>query len=639
MSIYLPAIALVLSLTNFLQFAALYTQYNLTKSQNGLDWWALGSATIALGFFFNYLRSNPSFELIAIVANNSLFIAGLSFVLTGVLRFFDRPIRRKLLITFWLVITLNTLYFTYINNNAIIRRVNVFFAAALITFLISRALYLYKVRTVTASANILAGMFLFDSIFFGACCLVVPTQIFSLNQLQIAMNLVVLVSSSMWAFGLVIMVNQRINMEIREAKENAELFFNTNPDAVLITRLHDGQILTINDGFTALTGFTRAEVLGKTSLDINLWKNPADRQKLITALTEKGYCDNLEAVFQRKDGSLMTGVVFAKAILLQDVPHLISITRDISQFKQAEEEKKNASAWLRLLSMAIDQSPITTVITDLAGKIVFTNPKFTEMTGYTAEEALNQNPRILKSEHTPAASHNDLWETLLAGQSWHGVFRNRKKNGDLYWEAATISPVKDDAGNITHYLSVQEDISERKRLEDELQKRAITDELTGIFNRRHLLELAPGEIKRAMRRQHPLSIALIDIDHFKQLNDTFGHAVGDQVLLAFTKICLKNIREIDIFARFGGDEFVLLFPETNPEQAHEVVERVRLSLTKQQMEFNGKSVPITLSSGIAGLAGEVLTLDSLLERADQALYRAKAAGRNCVVIEHAAIKP
>lgn len=318
------------------------------------------------------------------------------------------------------------------------------------------------------------------------------------------------------------------------------------------------------------------------------------------------------------------------------MPHIISVTRDISLYKQAEDEKKKADAWLRLLSMAIDQSPVTTVITDLAGNIVFTNPKFTELTGYTAEEALAQNPRILKSEDTPSTNHNDLWLKLTAGLSWHGVFRNRKKNGDLYWESAVISPVKDEAGNVTHYLSVQEDISERKRLEEELQNRAVTDELTGIFNRRHLLELAPGEIKRAMRLKHPLSIALIDIDHFKHLNDTYGHAVGDQVLLAFTKTCQKNIREIDIFARFGGDEFVLVFPATKLDQAFEVVERVRRDLTAHVLEFNGKPVSITISSGISGLVGEAATLDSLLERADQALYRAKAAGRNCVMVERAA---
>lgn len=637
MRIDLPTLAIVLSLTNFLQFVALFTQYSLNKSQSGLGWWTLGSVTISLGFVFNYLRTNPSFELIAIGANNVLFIAGLTFIYVGVLRYFGQPIRRGRLFASWFVITLSVIYyFTFIDNDAIIRRANIYFAAAVMSFLIARALYVYKTRPVIASANFLASLFLSNSIFFSTCCLVLFTNTLTLAQLQIAMYLDVLISSNMWAFGLIIMVNQRINNEILEAKENSELIFNTNPDAVLITRLSDGHFININDGFTALTGFTRADVLGKTILDVNIWKNPADRQKFIALITEQGHCDNLEAVFQRKDGSQAIGMVFAKIILMQGVPHIISVTRDISLYKQAEDEKKKADAWLRLLSMAIDQSPVTTVITDLAGNIVFTNPKFTELTGYTAEEALAQNPRILKSEDTPSTNHNDLWLKLTAGLSWHGVFRNRKKNGDLYWESAVISPVKDEAGNVTHYLSVQEDISERKRLEEELQNRAVTDELTGIFNRRHLLELAPGEIKRAMRLKHPLSIALIDIDHFKHLNDTYGHAVGDQVLLAFTKTCQKNIREIDIFARFGGDEFVLVFPATKLDQAFEVVERVRRDLTAQVLEFNGKPVSITISSGISGLVGEAATLDSLLERADQALYRAKAAGRNCVMVERAA---
>ena len=127
------------------------------------------------------------------------------------------------------------------------------------------------------------------------------------------------------------MVNQRLNAEIREAKEHFETIFNTSPDASLITRLNDGLIVDINDGFTALTGFTRKEAIGKSSLAVNIWKNPVDRQKVINELSEKGFCENLEAQFQRKDGSQLSGSMSAKMITLPGTPHIISVTHDITE--------------------------------------------------------------------------------------------------------------------------------------------------------------------------------------------------------------------------------------------------------------------------------------------------------------------
>ena len=178
---------------------------------------------------------------------------------------------------------------------------------------------------------------------------------------------------------------------------------------------------------------------------------------------------------------------------------------------------------------------------------------------------------------------------------------------------------------------LQDEIGERKRLENQLRQQATTDELTGITNRRHFLELAQQELKRAARFNHPLALALLDIDQFKQLNDKYGHAVGDRALKHLTTICLKNIREIDIFARFGGDEFVLLLPETNEKQAHEIVERMRLALTAQPLQLDDTPIALTLSAGLSSLNAQA-TLESLLNRADQALYRAKETGRNRTIV-------
>ena len=190
----------------------------------------------------------------------------------------------------------------------------------------------------------------------------------------------------------------------------------------------------------------------------------------------------METVNRTLDGKLIS-ISLNWAILPgyeSDWSKVIVTLVDITQRKQAEEEKQRTLARLRTLSLAIEQSPVTTVITDLKGNIIFTNPRFTETTGYTAEEALGKNPRILKTEHLMKSDYKVLWDTILSGQSWYGVFHNKKKNGQLYWESAVISPVTDDAGKITHFLAVKEDITERMKVEESL--RASEGKIQAVFN-------------------------------------------------------------------------------------------------------------------------------------------------------------
>jgi diguanylate cyclase (GGDEF)-like protein len=195
----------------------------------------------------------------------------------------------------------------------------------------------------------------------------------------------------------------------------------------------------------------------------------------------------------------------------------------------------------------------------------------------------------------------------------------------------SITPLVDRRGQFVGRLIVWRDITRLKQVQAELEKHATMDALTQVFNRRHFLELAEQELKRTKRFRHTLVIVLMDIDYFKQINDTFGHAAGDQVLYAFAKLCRENIREMDIFARFGGEEFVLLMPETGLDQAYGAVERLRLKVMQASFSFGKQRAAITCSFGLAAYAKERDTLDMVLHRADQALYTAKQTGRNCVV--------
>ena len=162
---------------------------------------------------------------------------------------------------------------------------------------------------------------------------------------------------------------------------------------------------------------------------------------------------------------------------------------------------------------------------------------------------------------------------------------------------------------------------------------ATTDDLTGVSNRRRFFEMARGELKRVQRHTEPVAVVFMDIDLLKDVNDTLGHSGGDAALVSFAHVCRTCIREIDVLARMGGDEFALLLPATSREQARATVERIRSTLKKESADRPSAAAPMTFSAGITGLSGEGDTIDALLRRADRALYTAKAAGRDRVVVD------
>ncbi|HLF91653.1 MAG TPA: diguanylate cyclase [Anaerolineales bacterium] len=303
---------------------------------------------------------------------------------------------------------------------------------------------------------------------------------------------------------------------------------------------------------------------------------------------------------------------------------------------QLEEEinaRKQIEIELRKLSHAVEQSPNPVIITNTAGQIEYVNPAFTRLTGYTREDVIGKNPNIQKSGRTPLAVYEDLWKTIAEGKIWRGEFMNRKKNGELYWEAATIAPIRDDSGNTTHYVAVKEDISERKRIEEKLIHFATIDSLTNIYNRRHLFELSERVFKQALRYQRSLSAMMIDVDHFKMVNDMYGHAIGDRVLQRVAQYFGEHIRSMDILGRYGGEEFAIIMPETDLSQAYQVAERLLAHFNANPVDTYAGELPITISIGVAEMDhGTAHRIDTLLAQADTALYIAKQAGRNRVAL-------
>ena len=319
--------------------------------------------------------------------------------------------------------------------------------------------------------------------------------------------------------------------------------------------------------------------------------------------------------------------------------------------KKEIQERLRAETEMQKLLQAVEQSPASILITDLDGTIEYVNPRFCQVTGYTAAEVLGQNPRVLKTSQTPAETHQGLWEALRDGREWQGEFVNRRKDGSHYHERAVISCIFNPGGAVTHYLAVKEDITERKRIENalknaneelnarvaeveklhaELRDQALRDPLTGLHNRRYLNETLPREIARAAREGSCLSIVISDVDHFKTINDTYGHQVGDQFLVQIARLFKSCLRGSDIVCRYGGEEFVVVLPGVSAAAAEKRAEEIRRDCSELVVYCAGQALRVTLSFGVASYPLHGDNGEAVIIKADQALYAAKRLGRDQV---------
>jgi len=292
---------------------------------------------------------------------------------------------------------------------------------------------------------------------------------------------------------------------------------------------------------------------------------------------------------------------------------------------RTEMESRNS-----LLIAALEAAANGIVITDKDATVMWANPAFGRLTGYSPEEAVGNNPnQLTKSGVQDEVFYRDMWADLLAGRHWRGELINKRKNGSLYHEELSIAPVKNGTGEITHFIGIKEDITERKEMEAQLQKLASTDSLTGLLNRRVFLERLEQERAKVARLPHYVAVLLmLDLDFFKRINDTYGHATGDAVLKAFAEIALNNSRAIDVPARLGGEEFAILLAGADKHDALAMAERLREQVAEIVIDHEAGPVRVTVSIGAATILADDMNGEAVLHRADAALYEAKDRGRN-----------
>jgi diguanylate cyclase (GGDEF)-like protein/PAS domain S-box-containing protein len=304
----------------------------------------------------------------------------------------------------------------------------------------------------------------------------------------------------------------------------------------------------------------------------------------------------------------------------QLISELDSLRREIAEHRENEDRFRTVA------QTAVD----AIILADAHGNVIFWNESARRIFGYTEEEIAGKPLTVLMSPGDRDAHQKGLEHIRLTGKSKYigktKEMQALRKNGEKF--PIELSIAMWNVGEKTFYSAIVRDITKRKRLESELQTRATTDTLTQVFNRIKYDEIVKREIERAKRYNHPLSLIMFDIDHFKMVNDTYGHAVGDYVLQALTQIVKLDLRETDYLVRWGGEEFVIIAPDTDIERAEILAERVRKSAEEYKFERVGT---VTVSFGVTQFAKND-TEDTFIKRTDDALYAAKRMGRNRVEV-------
>jgi diguanylate cyclase (GGDEF)-like protein/PAS domain S-box-containing protein len=335
----------------------------------------------------------------------------------------------------------------------------------------------------------------------------------------------------------------------------------------------------------------------------------------------------------REEAGFLAG--YAERVVNKLEEKVAALETEIAARKVAEEALRHERA---LTGRIAEISPVGILLVNRTGRITFANANAEKVLGLPREEIVRRT-HDAREWHITDPAGNPVPEADLpvrramsGGQPVYDVqlafaWPNGRRQILL---SINASPLFDQAGEIEGVVVAIEDITERKHMEQELERQAHTDFLTGAASRRHFLARAEEAIRLARRYSHPLSLLMLDLDHFKAVNDTHGHHVGDLVLKALVQVSWQTLRDVDVLGRLGGEEFAILLPETDADHALQVAERLRQTVAAAKVPFDDGSIDFTVSIGAATLVDSDTDIDTFLNRADEALYEAKRTGRNRV---------
>jgi diguanylate cyclase (GGDEF)-like protein/PAS domain S-box-containing protein len=393
----------------------------------------------------------------------------------------------------------------------------------------------------------------------------------------------------------------------------------------------NGVILEVNKAQLVQAGYLREKIIGQYFYDTPWWSyDEKVRAQLIEAIKTAKQGKNLRFDVEVRMGKELMPIDFQLSPIKDKdgrVTNLLSTAVDITERKEAEEQ-------LRIAAAAFETHEAI-LITDANANILRVNRAFQDITGFASEEVVGKNPRIISSGLHDKAFYKTMWKQLLETGSWTGEILDKRKNGDIYPKWITITAVKDQAGKTTEYVAIFTDMTKHKQAENEIRNLEYFDKLTGLPNRRLLLDRLQLALSLSARSRLYGALLFLDMDKFKTLNETQGHDYGDMMLIEVGRRIQECAREVDTVARLGGDEFVVLIEEIDSkvleasQKTALIAEKIRAALTLTYV-LKGHEFHSSPSIGISMYRGNVESADILMKYADIAMYQAKDAGRNTV---------
>ena len=510
-------LAVCLSLSSALQVIALYAQYAANKSRPGPGLWTLGSASFALAYVLVSLRDHPSWGSLATPATSTCFVAGLALMYAGVLRFLGQRVPTRGLVALCVAVPLLGFYLLRFTDHIFWIRSAVL---AIFSLGIARALFVHRDRPASAATYLAFAAFLGSGLFFVVRLVAIfwaaPSHdTFGPSVMQAATYLTAFAMSTLWTFGFIILVNQRLLAEEAEAKANLQFMFDTTPDAVLITRLADGSIVDTNRGFETLTGLRRRDVLGRTTLDIELWESAEKRRELAEALRDRGAVDNAENVFRQKDGTRIAGLLSARAVDRQGVLHVVSVIRDVTEQKAGEVALRRSQ---QALQSTLDGLSAQIALLDEQGNILLVNKawrQFAEQNGADPKKVseganylkvFTPTPGILTDE---AGLFAQGIRKVLGGQDEFTLEYTCHAPHEKRWFLGRVTPISGEGlgGAVVMHFN----ITERKLAEEELLE-AKDKAVVAVQAKGEFLATMSHEIRTPMNGVIGMTALLLDTE-------------------------------------------------------------------------------------------------------------------------------
>lgn len=411
--------------------------------------------------------------------------------------------------------------------------------------------------------------------------------------------------------------------QLQLSEEKFAKAFHASPDGLTISRVRDGVILEVNEGFSRITGYTEKQCLERSTLDLGIWADLSERQAMIGHIKRHGSVHEFRTRIRGSEGNIRLCELSAHPVLIDGEDCLLTISRDVTERQHMQEK-------LHLAATVFESTAEGVLITDTRQRIHAVNRAFSEITGYSETEAIGHTPRLLASGQHDSAFYAAMWHQLTAEGHWQGEIYNRRKNGDIYPSWLTISAVRNKDHLITHFVAVFADISSLKHAQARLDYQAHHDPLTGLPNR----TLFENRLQTALLHSEESgslgAVLFLDLDRFKHINDSLGHPVGDLLLKGIAQRLKEHLRDIDTVARLGGDEFIVLLPGLlQPSDAVSIANKL-LACFSAPFQAGEHEFFISSSIGCSLFPNDGTDVATLVKNADAAMYRSKAKGRNRV---------